>query len=318
METGWLKAPFSLMGKSIWVAGHRGMVGSAMLRRLQSEGCKILTSDFDLRVQRDVGDWISAHKLQVVILAAAKVGGIQANMNAPADFLMDNLQIQANIIHAAHKAKIEKLLFLGSSCIYPKNVPQPIRENALLTGALEPTSEPYAVAKIAGIKMCEVYRRQYNDDFISVMPCNLYGSGDKFDPENSHVIPALMLKAHEAKMSGGIFNVWGSGNPRREFLYVDDLADALVFALKNYSSATPLNIGSNSEITIRALASKIATATDFTGKIVFDNIKPDGVLSKLMDSSRLFKAGWKPKIELEDGLRRTYEWFLEQGLRNAA
>ena len=318
METGWLSEPFLLAGKRVWVAGHRGMVGSALLRRLQFEGCKILTSDFDLRVQSDTEKWVKAHKPQVVIIAAAKAGGIQANINTPADFFIDNLQIQANIIHAAHKEKAEKLLFLGSSCIYPKNAPQPIREDALLTGPLEPTNEPYALAKIAGIKMCEAYRRQHGDDFISVMPCNLYGPGDKFDRVNSHVIPALMMKAHEAKKSGGVLNVWGSGKPRREFLYVDDLADALVFALKNYSSAMPLNIGAGKDITIQALAGEIAAATGFTGTIAFDDTRPEGVNSKLMDSSRILQAGWRPKTRIEDGLRLMYEWFLKRDLRDAA
>lgn len=317
METGWLSEPFLLAGKRVWVAGHRGMVGAALLRRLQTEGCKILTSDFDLRVQSDTEKWVKAHKPQVVIIAAAKAGGIRANINAPADFFMDNLQIQTNIIHAAHKEKAEKLLFLGSSCIYPKNALQPIREDALLTGALEPTNEPYALAKIAGIKMCEAYRRQHGDDFISVMPCNLHGPGDKFDSENSHVIPALIMKAHEAKKSGGVLNVWGSGKPRREFLYVDDLADALVFVLKNYSSAIPLNIGAGEDVAIHELAREIATVTGFAGEIVFDAMKPEGVYSKLMDSSRISMAGWRPQTLLKDGLSRTYEWFLERGLRNA-
>ncbi len=318
METGWLSEPFLLAGKRVWVAGHRGMVGSALLRRLQSEGCKILTSDFDLRVQSDTEKWVKAHKPQVVIIAAAKAGGIQANINRPADFLTDNLQVQTNIIYAAHKEKVEKLLFLGSSCIYPKNALQPIREDALLTGPLEPTNEPYALAKIAGIKMCEAYRRQHGDDFISVMPCNIYGPGDKFDRENSHVIPALMMKAHEAKKSGRVLNVWGSGNQRREFLYVDDLADALVFTLKNYSSAMPLNIGAGTDITIQALAGEIAAATGFTGTIAFDVTRPEGVNSKLMDSSRILQAGWRPKTRIEDGLRLMYEWFLKRDLRDAA
>ncbi len=318
MEDGWLNEPFSLVGKRVWVAGHRGMVGAAMLRRLQSEKCKILTSDFDLRAQADVKKWMDAHKPQVIVLAAAKVGGIQANMDAPADFLTDNLQIQTNVIQAAHEAKVEKLLFLGSSCIYPKNAPQPIREEALLTGALEATNESYAIAKTAGIKMCEAYRRQYGDDFISVMPCNLYGPGDRFDEGRSHVIPALVMKVHEAKMAGGILNVWGGGKAWREFLYVDDLADALLFALKNYSSGMPLNIGSGTEITIAALAGEIAEVVGFAGKIIFDDTKPEGVNSKLMDSSRIFEAGWKPQTILKRGLRQTYEWFLSRGLRDAA
>jgi GDP-L-fucose synthase len=319
VEKDWLSAPFILQGKRIWVAGHRGMVGSALIRRLQSEKCEILECGADLRVQGDVERWMGENRPQVVVVAAAKVGGILANATQPADFLIDNLQIETNIIHAAHKIKVEKLLFLGSSCIYSKDASQPISEEALLTGPLEPTNEAYALAKIAGVKMCEAYRKQYGGDFISVMPCNLYGPGDKFDAQASHVIPALMVKAHEAKISGEILSAWGSGRPLREFLYVDDLADALVFSLKYYSSERPLNIGSGEEIPVSSLVEMIARTVGFKGRIVFDESKPDGTPRKLLDSTRLLKAGWTPKTGLGEGLRMTYQWFLDhKDLRNAA
>lgn len=295
------------------------MVGSALIRRLQNEKGSLLTSDFDLRIQSKVEEWMEAHKPQVVVIAAARVGGILANATYPADFLADNLLIAANIITAAHKMRVEKLLFLGSSCIYPKEAPQPIKEESLLSGPLEPTNEAYALAKIAGLKLCEAYRTQYGDDFISVMPCNLYGPGDKFDERNSHVIPALMMKAHQARISGQDFQVWGSGRPRREFLYVDDLADALVFALKNYSGARTLNIGSGEDISIAELAREIAEIAGFKGPILYDSSKPDGTFQKLLDCDRLFNAGWSPATDLKTGLRRTYTWFKEQReMKNAA
>ncbi len=323
MVQDWLNfsspGPFVLAGKRVWVAGHRGMVGGALVRRLALENCELLTADFDLRVQAAVEKWMRANKPQVVVIAAAKVGGILANSMYPADFLTDNLLIETNIIRAAQALKVQKLLFLGSSCIYPKDAAQPMREGALLSAPLEPTNEAYAVAKIAGLKMCEAYRKQYGCDFISVMPCNLYGRGDKFDEQNSHVIPALMMKAHAAKLSRGALEAWGSGVPRREFLYIDDLADALVFALKNYSSATPLNIGSGEDISIAELAEEIAKAVGFKGEIVFDGAKPDGTMRKLLDSDRIFNAGWCPQIDLREGLRRTYESFRRRGeLQDAA
>jgi GDP-L-fucose synthase len=314
VEKDWLTTPFDLKGKRVWVAGHRGLVGSACVRRLKSEDCEILTSSFDLRGQNDVLNWVRINRPDVIILAAAKVGGIAANAASPADFLYDNLSIQNNVIRAAHENKAGKLLFLGSSCIYPKDAENPIKEEALLSGPLEPTNEAYATAKIAGLKLCASYRQQYGDDFISVMPCNLYGPGDKFDAQNSHVIPALMMKADAAKDK---LIAWGSGTPRREFLYVDDLADALVFTLKNYSAAKPLNIGFGSDITIAELAREVAAATGFNGEIAFDASKPNGAARKLMDSSRIFSAGWQPKTNLKDGLRKTYEWYKAQRLRDA-
>lgn len=312
MADGWLKSPFVLRGRRVWVAGHKGMVGAALCRRLVTEGAQILVSDVDLRRQREVESWVEEHRPDVVVIAAARVGGILANRDYPADFLYDNLMIAANIIHAAACADVERLLFLGSSCIYPVGAAQPISEDALLTGPLEPTNEAYAVAKIAGLKLCEAYRRQKGCDFISVMPCNLYGPGDRFDPERSHVIPALMMKAHEAKITGAeSFSVWGSGQPLREFLYVDDLAEALVFSLENYSDARPLNVGSGEEISIGALAYAVAKAAGFEGRIVFDADKPDGAPRKVMDSSRIRAAGWRPCVSLENGLTATYRHFAE-------
>lgn len=313
---GWLEAPYDLSGKRVWVAGHNGMVGAALVQRLKSENCEILTVDrdtLDLRDQAATQNWIEQNSPQVILIAAAKVGGILANDTYPADFLYDNLMIETNIIHAAHKAGVEKLLFLGSSCIYPKEAAQPIKESALLNGPLEPTNEAYAVAKIAGIKLCQAYRRQYGADFVSVMPCNLYGPGDTFDAQNSHVIPALMLKAHIAKESGAAeMIVWGSGQPLREFLYVDDLTDAVVFTLKNYSGELPVNIGAGEEVSIAALADLIAGAVGFTGTLKFDADKPDGVMRKLMDSSVIREAGWAPETTLQDGLAQSYAWYLEQ------
>jgi len=266
----------------------------------------------DLRDQAAVREWIHENKPDVIVLAAAKVGGIKANSNYPGEFLYDNLMIQSNVIHAAYEAGVEKLLFLGSSCIYPREAVQPISEEALLTGPLEPTNESYAIAKIAGIKLCQSYRRQYGCDFIAAMPSNLYGPGDKFDLEDSHVIPALIRKAHEARMKGNkTLSVWGSGKPLREFLYIDDLAEALVFLLKNYSGKKPVNIGAGQEISIAALARKVADTTGFKGEIVFDPSKPDGTPRKLMDSSNISQAGWAPETDFESGLRKTYEWYLK-------
>lgn len=306
---GWLETPFALSGKRVWVAGHTGLVGSALCERLQSEQCEILTvarSTLDLRAQAPTREWISRNKPDVIIIAAATVGGIGANASCPAEFLFDNLMIEANIIQAAHEVGVEKVLFLGSSCIYPRDAQQPITEEALLSGKLEPTNRAYAIAKIAGIELCQSYRKQYGCDFISAMPCNLYGPGDRFDEEASHVIPALILKMHQATSE---VEIWGSGKPLREFLYAADLADGLVFLLKNYSGESPVNIGSGTEITIHDLAHKIAAVTGYKGSIVFNTDKPDGTSRKLLDSSRIVKAGWNAKTTLDEGLEKTYTWF---------
>ena len=304
---------FPLAGKRVYVAGHKGMVGSAVVRRLTSEDCTILTADrsTDLREQTKVRSWFAENRPQVVIIAAAKVGGILANDTFPAEFLYDNLMIEANLVEAARQAGVEKLLFLGSSCIYPKMAPQPIREDALLTGPLEPTNEWYAVAKIAGIKLCQAYRRQYGSDFISAMPTNLYGPGDNYDPKNSHVLPALIRKAHEAKESGAAnIEIWGSGTPRREFLHVDDLADACVFLLKNYSNEEHVNIGSGTDLTIFELAKLVCDVVGFAGQIVTDPSKPDGTPRKLMSGDKIAAMGWRLRISLVDGIRHAYREFL--------
>lgn len=309
------QANYDLRGKRVWVAGHEGMVGGAIARRLASEGCELVTatrSELDLRSQAEVSRWVAQRNPHAVFLAAAKVGGIHANESFPAEFLRDNLMIEANVIHAARESKVEKLMFLGSSCIYPKLSPQPIAEDALLTGPLEPTNEWYAIAKIAGIKLCQAYRREYGCDFISAMPTNLYGPGDSFDLSSSHVIPALMRKAHDAKIAGaGEMVIWGSGTPRREFLHVDDCADALVFLMKNYSAEQHVNVGSGVEITIEALAKRIMETVGFSGALARDATKPDGTPRKLMDSGKLAGMGWQSSISLEDGLSQTYAWFLE-------
>ena len=299
--------------RRIWVAGHRGMVGSAILRRLEGEDAEILTvdrRDVDLREQYAVRQWVARAKPDVIILAAAKVGGILANDSYPADFLFDNLVIETNVIQAAHLANVEQLVFLGSSCIYPKLAPQPIKEDALLTGPLEPTNEWYAVAKIAGIKLCQAYRRQYGRRYISIMPCNLYGLNDNFDLSTSHVLPALIRKFHAAKAAGKTeVVVWGTGTPMREFLYVDDLADAVVFLMDRYDGSEPINCGAGSDVSIRQLAETVGRVTGFEGKLVFDTSKPDGTPRKLMDSSRLAALGWRPKTGLEEGIREVYRWF---------
>jgi GDP-L-fucose synthase len=306
---------YALSGKRIWVAGHRGMVGSALVRQLEREDCTILTAGRDVLDLRDgtaVRGWMGHHRPQAVILAAAKVGGIVANDTWPADFLYDNLAIENAIIHGAFETGVEKLLFLGSSCIYPKFARQPITEDALLTGPLEPTNEWYAIAKIAGIKLCQAYRRQYRRDFISAMPTNLYGLGDNFDLTSSHVIPALMRKAHEAKMAGArAMTIWGTGTPRREFLHVDDCAGALIFLLKNYSGDGHVNVGSGTDVTIDELARMVMEAVGFSGALEHDTSKPDGTPRKLMSNDRLLAMGWSPQISLEEGLISTYQWFLQ-------
>ena len=308
---------YPLAGKRVWVAGHRGMVGSALTRRLAAEGCEILTvgrAEVDLRRQAAVEDWLAAARPEAVFLAAATVGGILANDRNPATFLYDNLAIAANVIHGAWRAGVEKLLFLGSSCIYPRDAPQPMAEEALLTGPLEPTNQWYAVAKIAGIKLCQAYRRQHGADFIAAMPTNLYGPGDSFDLETSHVVPALLRKIHLARETGaGEVAIWGSGRPRREFLHVDDLADALVHLMRVYSGEAHVNVGSGRDISIAELAALIAEIVGFEGRFVFDGAKPDGAPRKLLDVTRLARLGWTPRIGLRDGLRRTYAWGLEAG-----
>ncbi|MCB5425820.1 GDP-L-fucose synthase [Altererythrobacter sp. CC-YST694] len=311
-----MKGEFSLETKRVFVAGHRGMVGSAIVRRLASENCEILTAGrdvMDLKDQAAVRAWFAAEKPDAVFLAAAKVGGILANDTYPADFLYDNLMIEANIIEAAYRTGVEKLMFLGSSCIYPRMAPQPMREDALLTGPLEPTNEWYAIAKIAGIKLCEAYRKQHGSDFISGMPTNLYGPGDNFDLQSSHVLPALIRKAHAAKVAGdSTVQVWGTGSPLREFLHVDDCADACVFLMKNYSDAGHVNIGSGQEISILELTRLVCEIVGFEGEIVTDPSKPDGTPRKLMDSGKLLGLGWKPAIELRDGIATTYRSFLAE------
>lgn len=304
-----MKTGFSLKNKKIWVAGHRGMVGSALMRRLAPELCEILTArreECDLRDAAAVERWMAENRPDAVILAAARVGGIIANANYPADFLYDNLMIAANVIHAAHRHDVSKLLYLGSSCIYPKDAAQPMAEDALLSGPLEPTNEAYAIAKIAGIKLCAAYRRQHGRDFISAMPCNLYGPGDRYDPEYSHVIPAMIMKLSAARDAGAErVELMGTGSALREFLYVEDLADALVFLLENYSDAPHINVGSGGEISIRDLTAKIAQATGFRGQIVFTGQGWDGVPRKLMDNARLAALGWKSATDLDEGLKQT-------------
>jgi GDP-L-fucose synthase len=307
---------FDLKGLKVFVAGHRGMVGGALVRRLLQEDVDVLTAsraDLDLTQQAAVQTWMAEHKPDVVYLAAAKVGGILANATYPAQFLYENLMVEANVIHAAHVAKVRKLVFLGSSCIYPKMAPQPIAEDALLTGPLEPTNEWYAIAKIAGIKLCQSYRQQYGCNFISAQPTNLYGPGDNYDLNGSHVLPALLRKAHEAKQSKAqTMTVWGSGTPLREFLHVDDLADALVHLTKDYSGADPVNIGSGYEVSIRQLAEDICKAVGFEGELVFDASKPDGTPRKFLDSSKLHGLGWNKARSLVEGLASTYQDFQKR------
>ena len=300
----------------IYVSGHRGLVGSAVCRRLAADGYQnVLTASrdqLDLRDQAAVSRWFAEQQPEYVIHVAGKVGGIEANRSYPAEFLYDNLMIHATVLQAAWRHKTKKLLYLGSSCIYPRDCPQPIKEEYLLTGPLEVTNEAYAIAKIAGLKSCQAYRRQYGCHFISAMPTNLYGLGDNFDLETAHVLPALIRKFHEAKLSGSKdVVVWGSGNPKREFLYVDDLASACVFLLNQYDEEQTINIGSGQDVTIRELAQQIGDIVYPTSRIVFDATKPDGTPRKLLDVGRLHALGWRHTTELEEGIRRTYQWFLE-------
>ena len=309
----------------IYVAGHKGLVGSALVRRLLAEGCKNLIyrtfEELDLTNQRAVADFFTLEKPEYVFLAAAKVGGILANNTYPAQFIYENLQIQNNIIHQSYLNGVKKLLFLGSSCIYPKNCPQPIKEGYLLTGKPEPTNEPYAIAKIAGIKMCQSYNRQYDTNFIAAMPTNLYGPGDNFDLKNSHVIPALIRRFHEAKISGAdSAEVWGTGSARREFMHVDDMADGCVYLMNNFNPTAEqneigdvfVNLGTGIDLTIEELARIIMRATEFGGEIIWDKTKPDGTPQKLLDVSRITQMGWKHEIDLEAGIRSTSEWYKSQ------
>lgn len=311
---------YSLSGKRIWVAGHRGMVGGAVVRRLATEDCEIITAGrdaVDLVDQAQVRAWMARTKPDTIVLAAAKVGGIKANNELPVDFLYQNLMIEANILEAAHQNDVERVLFLGSSCIYPRLAPQPIPEDSLLTGPLEPTNEWYAIAKIAGIKLTQAYRQQYGRDWISAMPTNLYGPGDNFDLNTSHVLPALIRKFHDAKVaSANTVTVWGSGTPLREFMHCDDLADALVFLLKEYSDYEHINVGSGIELTIRELAETIAEVVGYKAQLKFDASKPDGTQRKLMDSRRLLSMGWKGTRPLRDGIRDAYAHFIKDTLNS--
>jgi GDP-L-fucose synthase len=307
--------PYRLDGKRVWVAGHGGMAGSAIVRRLEREHCRILTvsrQEVDLRRQAEVEAWMASARPQAAFVAAAKVGGILANATLPAEFLYDNLAIETSIIHAAWKVGVEKLLFLGSSCIYPRMAPQPMTEELMLTGPLEATNEWYAVAKIAGIKLCQAYRRQYGCDFICAMPTNLYGPGDNYDLHEGHVAAALQVKIHRAKATGAPHvELWGTGTPRREFLFVDDLADALVFMMHNYSAEQHLNVGTGEDITVRELGELIARIAGYEGSFVYDPSKPDGAPRKLMDVGRLMRLGWRARTPLEEGFRRAYNWYME-------
>jgi GDP-L-fucose synthase len=313
--------PLRIEGRRIWVAGHHGMVGSAVVRRLAREDCEVLTVDrdkVDLRSQADVQAWMHATRPDAVILAAARVGGIHANASRPADFLDDNLTLQTNVIHTAAEIGVRKLLFLGSSCIYPRLAPQPIHESALLTGPLEPTNQWYAIAKIAGLMQCQAYREQHGCDFISAMPTNLYGPGDNFDLEGAHVLPALLRRFRAAAFAGDSeVTIWGTGTPRREFLHVDDCADALVFLLQHYSAAETINVGVGRDVTIGELARIVAGITGFSGEIAFDTSRPDGTPRKLLDVGRLTALGWQARIGLKDGMASTYQWLDRELSRGA-
>lgn len=308
---------FALDGKRVCVAGHRGMLGSALVRRLEREDCRILRlgrEAVDLRDQRGVFDWFEEYRPHAVFVAAARVGGIYANDRQPADFLYDNLAIAANLIEAARRSQAERLVFFGTSCMYPKLAAQPIVETSLLEGPLEPTNEWYAVAKIAGVKLCQAYRRQYGSDFITVVPTNLYGPGDNFDPLQSHVVPALIRKLHEAVAGNReAVEIWGTGTPRREFMHVDDAADAAVFLLRNWSEAAPINVGTGEDVSIGELAAMIGQVAGFKGQFVFDTTKPDGAPRKSLDAAKLLALGWRPSIGFAEGLRQTYDWFIANG-----
>ena len=314
--------PFNLAGKRIFVAGHNGMVGSAIVRRLRQEHCDAITVErraLDLTQQQPTEDWLHAHRPDVVVVAAGRVGGIVANNSFPVEFLADNLAIELNLIRASHTAGVRKLLFLGSSCIYPKYAKQPISEDQLLTGELEPTNEWYAIAKIAGVKLCQAYRRQYGSDFISVMPTNLYGPGDNYHPEHSHVPAALLRRFHEAKLARKpSVMVWGTGEPRREFMYVDDLADACVFLLKHYSDDQHINAGTGEDVSIADFAHMIAKTVGYEGQITFDTSRPDGTRRKLLDVCRLTGLGWRARTPLPEGLKHTYGDFLARGGRHVS
>ncbi len=305
-----------LRDKRVFVAGHRGMIGAAVLRRLEREQCRILSAahaELDLARQAQVEAWFDEHRPQIVIHCAARVGGIHANVRFPADFIYDNLAITANVIHAAWKWDVQKLLFLGAACIYPRAAPQPLREECLLTGPFEPTNEWFAVAKIAGIKLCQAYRRQHGCDFMSVVPANAYGPGDNFRPEYAHVIAALVQRAHRARMEGApSLEVWGTGTPQRDFVYVDDLADAIVHLLTHYSGELPVNIGSGDSVSILELAQHICNVVGFEGRLEFDSTQPDGMPLKILDATRMRDLGWVPATTLDEGLRRTYRWYLDQ------
>ncbi len=303
--------------RRVWIAGHRGMVGSAIARHLAARGETLVTvtrNDLDLRDQGAVTSWLQRNRPDAIVFAAAKVGGIMANETFPADFIYDNIALETHVIHGAHLAGVDRLVFLGSSCVYPRLAPQPIREDSLLTGPLEPTNEGYAIAKIAGIKLCQAYRKQYGRRYISIMPCNLYGPGDNFDPASAHVLPALIRKFHEAKLAQAReVAVWGSGAPLREFMHVDDLAAGVAHCLDAYDEASPINCGAGEEISIADLAELVRAVVGFEGQIVFDASKPDGTPRKLMDSGRMAALGWRPGIGLRDGVEATYQWFLEHG-----
>ena len=306
------------MFRSVYIAGHKGLVGSALLRNLQKNGYRNILvrsrQELDLRQSDDVWSFFSQARPEAVVVAAAKVGGIKANSEYPVDFLLENLQIQNNLIAASFEFGVKKLLFLGSSCVYPKLAAQPIREEYLLTGSLEPTNEPYAIAKIAGIKLCQAYAQQYEKNFVCAMPTNIYGPGDNFDLDRSHVLAALIRKVHEAKVNKRRkVTLWGTGRPRREFLHADDLADALRFLLENYDSPEIINVGCGEDLTIRELVEIIAKVIGFEIDLVFDMTKPDGTPQKLLDTSRLLALGWKPRISLYDGIQQTYQWLLQNG-----
>jgi GDP-L-fucose synthase len=305
---------FDLTGKRVWVAGHRGMAGSAIARRLTQENCEVITAthaELDLLRQAEVESWMQSSRIDAVFLAAAKVGGIMANSTRPAEFIYENLTIETNIIHAAWRAGVKKLLFLGSSCIYPRKAQQPMREEALLTGLFEPTNEWYAIAKVAGIKLCQAYRRQYGCDFVSVMPTNLYGPGDRYDLEGGHVVAAMIMKIHAAKAAGkSTVELWGSGTPRREFLFSEDLADACVFVMKNYSAELFLNVGTGHDMTILELAQSVAKVAGWKGTFTLDQSKPDGMPRKVMDVSRLRAMGWSAPTDFETGMKEAYKWYV--------